>query len=408
MTEKKILIVGAGFGGIRCALDLASYHPQGVKVTLVNPTPHFEYHAMLYRVLTGRSPLEVCVPLTDIFQNKNIEVVEDSITDVNFEEKKTFGKSDSIYRYDYLVLGLGSETAYYDIPGLKDWSFSMKSISEILDLKMHLHELFSEASNDNNESLLHFIIVGGGATGVEAAGELSVYAKKLAEKHTIDPTRVTIDLITSSSRLVPQAQNEMSEKIRFRLGSLGVNVYLNRRVMKEEVEEIYMKDMRMKTKTVFWTAGVRGNELYRKFGLPVNSKGQVIVNSYLQPFMSLKKEFTNVFVLGDGAHTKYSGMVKTALHDGRYIADSIMKILHGKKPDAYLAEKPNNMIPVGSKWAASELYDQIFYGMLGWYIKRFNDLKFFLSILPFPKAITAWREDGVLWESCSVCRGEIY
>ena len=126
MTEKKILIVGAGFGGIRCALDLASYHPQGVKVTLVNPTPHFEYHAMLYRVLTGRSPLEVCVPLTDIFQNKNIEVVEDSITDVNFEEKKTFGKSDSIYRYDYLVLGLGSETAYYDIPGLKDWSFSMK------------------------------------------------------------------------------------------------------------------------------------------------------------------------------------------------------------------------------------------------------------------------------------------
>jgi len=409
MSEKKILIIGAGFGGIRCALDLAEHHLDGVKITLVNSTPHFEYHASLYRVLTGRSPLEVCVPLQEIFSGKKVEVVEDYITDVDFKKNKALGKSGSSYHYDYLVLGLGSETAYYDIDGLKEWSFSMKSIAEALNLKKHLHELFSESQKTKDGSAFHIIVVGGGATGVETAGELVMYTKKLSEKHGIDPTLITIDLITSSSRLVPQASKEMSEKIRLRLGSLGVNVYLNRRVMKEEVEEIYLKDMRMRAKTIMWAAGVKGNELYRIFNLPVNKKGQVIVNTYLQPFNNAtKKQYNNVFVVGDGADTKYSGLAKTALHDGRYVSDAILRKLHDQNLVKYIPEQPDCIIPVGPSWAAAEFYDQIIYGRLGWYLRRLNDLKFFLSILPFQKAMTAWKEDGILWESCPVCRGEIF
>lgn len=409
MSEKKICIVGAGFGGIRCALDLSEHHLEGIKITLVNPTPHFEYHASLYRVLTGKSPLEVCVPLQDIFSGKKIEVVEDLITDVDFKENKALGKSGSSYNYDYLVLGLGSETAYYDMPELKDWSFSMKSIGEVLALKKHLHELFTEAQKSKDESGFHIIVVGGGATGIETAGELSVYTKKLAEKHGIDPTLITIDLISSSSRLLAQVPKEMSEKIRLRLGSLGVNVYVNQKVMKEEVEEIYLKDMQMRSKTVIWTAGVKGNELYRKFGLPINTKTQVIVNKYLQPFNNkVKRQWKNVFIIGDSADTKYSGMAQTALHDGRYVSDAIVRKLHDQDLVEYIPEQPECIIPVGPNWAATDFYDQIIYGRLGWFLRRLNDLKFFLSILPFSKAITAWREDGILWESCPICRGEIF
>lgn len=258
MTERKILIVGAGFGGICCALDLAEHHINGIKITLVNPTPHFEYHATLYRLLTGRSPLETCIPLREIFSHKkNIDVVEDYITDVQFKKNIALGKTGSKYHYDYLVLGLGSETAYYDIPGLKNLSFTLKSVTDALKLKWHLHELFSS----------HVVVVGGGATGVEVAGELALYTKRVAEHHSENIPLLKIDLITSSERLVPQLPIDISIELSRRLRDLGVNLYFNRRVTKEEVDEVYMKDMSIKSKTVIWAAGVEGNEFLWTLGL---------------------------------------------------------------------------------------------------------------------------------------------
>lgn len=409
MDEKKILIVGAGFAGISSALDLSKRHINGLKIALISPNPHFEYHASLYRALTGKSPLEVCIPLREIFRKKhNVELIGDFITDVDFKRKKALGKSGSIYKYDYLILGFGSETNYYGIEGLKDFSFSVKSIHETLLLKKHLHGLFLENQNKKDQSIFHFVVVGGGATGVEIAGELAVYTRKLAEKHDIDPCFVTIDLISASSRLISQAPKEMSEKVRLRLGALGVNVYLNRRVMKEEIEEIYLKDIRIRAKTVIWAAGIKGNELYKKIGLPVNSNDKVIVNKNLQPFSTnAKRPTANVFVIGDGAETTYSGVAKTAIGDGKYVADSIIRKLHNQKPAKYTPEPEEYIIPVGPEWAAAEFFGTIIYGRFGWFLKRLNDLKFFLSILPFSKAITAFKEDGILWESCPVCRREI-
>ncbi len=402
MTEKKILIVGAGFGGVRCALDLAERHFGGVLITLVNPNPHFEYHATLYRLLTGRSALETCIPLRDIFSYKrNVIIEEDLITDVNFKKNYATGKSGSKYHYDYLVLGLGSETAYYDIPGLKDLSFSLKSVTDALKLKQHLHEVFSS----------HVIVVGGGATGVEVAGELALYTKKLTKYHSGQIPLLTIDLITSSERLVPQLSLDVSIEISRRLRELGVNIYFNRKVTKEEVGEVFMKDMSIKTKTVIWAAGVKGNELYKKLGLPVNSKGQVMVNKYLQPFSSIiYHPSSNVYIIGDGADTEFSGMAETAIQHGKITAENIVRSIH-RQPDRLpmeLVEEPICAVPVGNNWAAVSIHGMNFYGRVGWWIRRFMQLQFLLSILPFSKTLTAFREDGILWESCLVCRGEIF
>ncbi len=400
MSEKKILIVGAGFGGIRCALDLAEHHLDTMKITLVNPTPHFEYHATLYRLLTGRSALETCIPLRDIFKHKkNIDIVEDFITDVQFKMNVALGKSGSMYQYDYLVLALGSETAYYDVPGLKELSFTLKSVTDALKLKRHLHEIFSS----------QVIVVGGGATGVEVAGELALYTKKLLENHIVQAPLLTIDLITSSKCLVPQLPLDLSIEISRRLRDLGVNIYFNRKVTKEEVGEVFMKDMSIRSKTVIWAAGVEGNELYKKFGLPVNSKGQVIVNKYLQPLLSnLYSLSSNIYVIGDGTDTKFSGMAQTALDHGHLVARNIMRQIQGQSLEIHYPEEPIYAIPVGNNWAAVSMHGMNFYGRLGWYIRRFLQLQFFLSILPFPKALTAFKEDGILWESCPICRGEIF
>lgn len=398
LLQKKVLIVGAGFGGVSAALEFSHRHFKGVRTTLVNPIPHFEYHASLYRALTGRSPLEVCIPLRDIF-SRNIEVVEDFITDVDFESKIAYGKSKSEYHYDYIILSLGSEPAYYDIAGLRELSFSISSISQTMRLKKHLHEIFSEA---DSPASTHIIVVGGGPTGVETAGELAIYTKKLAKTHGLDESMITIDLVTSSKRVVPQLPKDVSDRIIERLHRLGVNMYFNRRVMKEEVEEIYLKDMQMRTKTVIWAAGVEGNHLYKKFGLPTDKKGRVIVDNYLRP-LTLRYD-RRVFIIGDGASTEYSGMAQTAIHEGTYVAENVIRSIYRQPRRLYEPKTPAYAIPVGPRWAATMVHGLKFYGLIGWWLRKFADLRFFLSILPFGKAITAWKEDGVLWESCPVCR----
>lgn len=398
-SRKKILIIGAGFAGVRCALDLshADFHRKNVQITLVNPYPHFEYHAMLYRVLTGTSPLEECIPLRDIFGNKRRVTVEnDTIEDIDFSKKVAAGRTGAKYPYDYCLLALGSETDHMGIEGLADYSFSLKSVRDALRLKAHLHELFSP----------HIIVVGGGLSGVEIAASLVSYMNVLRRNHSIEKPVFSVDLVSSSPVLVPALSEEISEAVESRLKQLGVNIYSGRRVMKEEVDEVYMKDMRIKTKTVIWAAGVKGNSLYRTWGLPVDSKGRVLVDDYLAPVKTNYQERSNVFVAGDGAAVEGSGTAYAALDQGSCVAENIIRDISGNSMRKYFPEVHPVAVPLGEKWAAVHFGGINIYGRVGWWIKRLMDFRFYVSILPFSKAVAAFREGGVLWESCPVCRGE--
>jgi NADH dehydrogenase len=399
---KKVLVVGAGFGGVSAALHLAKKNIPDLKITLVSPSVHFEYHAGLYRVMTGRSPLEVCVPLRDIFDKTNVEIFQDTLIDVNFKKNTATGRDGVLYHFDYLILALGTETAYYDIPGLSELSFSLKSINDAVRLNEHLHKSFSECAviKDKADKMCntHIVIIGGGATGCEMAGELAVYTKKLAKKHGLEESMVTIDLITSSSALVPGISSEFSERIKDKLHNLGVNIYLNRRVMKEELETVYLRDVELKAKTVIWAAGTAGNFFYRDAELPVDTKGKVIVDEYLR-----SPSFGNVFIIGDGAATKFSGMAQTAVYDGEFVAQNIAKELTDRKVVSYEPRPVDYFIPVGTNWAAANAGGKKYFGQWGWFLRRLADFKFFRSILPLSKAITAFRADGILWDNCPVC-----
>lgn len=398
----KIIIVGGGFGGISAALALEKKKISNTKITLISDKPHFEYSPTLYRVLSGRSPLEVCIPLQEIFKKKKIEVLEDKIIEVNLREKMLRGESGSRYSFDFLILALGSETSFFNIPGLKEFSFSFKSINEALRLKRHLHEIFNFSEKSPQEEKVlssHLILVGGGATGVELSGELAQYLKKIAKNHKLDPAFVTIDLIEAAPRILPSLPEDVSKKIEHRLRHLGVNIFLNRPVVKEDIEEIYLKDIKMKTKTVIWTAGVKTSSFYSKIeGLTFDRRGRVVVDDFLQA-----KGFENIFIIGDAASTLYSGMAQTAIGDGKYVAEFIARKIANKKIKPYQQKNPFYIIPVGPGWAALIINNFKLYGKLAWIIRRFVDFKFFLSILPLKKAILAFQRDKIISEFCPIC-----
>ncbi len=388
----KIVIVGGGFGGVRTALLLAN--KKDIEVVLISVQSYFEYHAALYRSATGRSPLEVAIPLRDFFAYaSNVEVVEDTITNIDQKNKMVFGESGSRYSYSSLVLALGNVTEYYGIKGLKKYSYGVKSIQEALRLKHHLHEQLLMAKSDCN-----YVVVGAGATGVELSAELSLYLKKIRRKHKIKRA-FKIDLVEAAPRVLSSMPGDFSAAVEKRLKRLGVRLILESPVKSETINTLKLPNGSIQSHTVVWTAGVANNPLFGEhpYIFKPAKNGRVKVDQYLQAAR-------DIFVVGDSAATTYSGMAQTALHDASFVANNFVRQTKGRAGLRYRAKRPIYAIPVGSNWSAV-LWGKIrIYGRLGWLLRRLADLRLYLTFLPFRKALIIWRYGFVDEETCTICK----
>lgn len=388
----QVVIVGGGFGGVRTALLLAN--KRGIEVKLISNQGYFEYHAALYRSATGRSPLEVAIPLRDFFAYaRNVEVLEDAIKDINKEEKRVTGESGSKYKYDTLILALGNITEHYGIKGLKEYAYSVKTIHEALRLKRHLHEQLLAAESDKN-----YVVIGAGATGVELSAELLTYLKEIRRKHKIRHS-FTVNLIEAGPRALVSMPEELSKVVERRLKKLGVKILFNTLVKSETADSIILPKGLIPSHTVVWTAGVINNPFFSKFPdiFRLGKVDRVEVDDYLQAS-------PDIYVIGDSAVTQYSGMAQTALHDAKFVVNNLLRQIKSRPLQTYTPEKPIYAIPVGARWAAVLWGKARIYGQIGWVLRRLADLRLYLTFLPFRKALTTWRYGFVEDEVCLICK----
>ncbi len=404
MDKKRILVVGGGFGGVRAALTLERLLPSA-EITLVSEKPHFEYNPALYRYVTGNSSIEVCIPLGMIFAGRKVAIVRDRMTAIDRERKVGKGESGREYPFDRLILALGSETSYFGIEGLAEHSFGMKSVAEALRLRGHVLETLDavKAAPATEEKVrnAHFVVIGAGATGVEMAGRLVEYAHEVADRSGIDRSLVSVSLVEGTSKILRLLPKDFTDPIEAHLREIGVTLLLNRGVTKEDAEEIYLKDMRMRTATVIWTAGVKANSLYQTLGYEVDKQGRVQVDDTMRG-----RHGEDVFVIGDGAGTKYAGWAQTAFYDGKFVAEVIAAEARGKRPPLYDPPLPVNAIPAGDRWAGVLVrwgrIELKFYGRIGWWFRRIADLRSFMVLLPFRQALRVW-SGSCIASVCDIC-----
>ena len=373
----QITVVGGGFGGGKAALELSKQ--KNARITLITDKPDFQYYPALYSTATGGSHLQSWVPLGEIFANHdNVNVIIDSVTSLDKAAKTITGASGTVYEYNTLVLALGAVTTYFGIEGLDHYAYGIKSQEEIKRLQQHLLETFSKP----NAADSHFLIIGGGPTGVELASGLGTYLKHLKNHFKQPEPRASVTLIEAAPRVLPRMSEKASALVTARLKSLGVHVETNKKVEAETADSLIVSGRPIKSHTVIWTSGVANNPFFKnnadQFELSPN--GKVVVDAHM-------RSGKNVYVIGDNAFTQFSGLAQTALHDGIFVAKHILK----KSNKKYKAKMPPVVVPIGEGWAIFEYKKLRFGGWMGAMIRQAADFVGYKDILPFGRALGVWR-----------------
>ena len=378
------VIVGGGFAGVKAALELAKRKTG--KITLISDKPYFLYHAALYATVVGSSPSETVIALEDIFaEHHSVSIVEDTIISLDPARNRVVGKKVS-YAYDTLVLAIGSETTFLGIPGMQARSFGIKTLEEISTFHEHLkHEMIKDHHLDKN-----YVIVGGGATGVELAGVIAPYIARVAREHMLRRAKVHVTLVEAQDRLLPAHSLTASRIAKRRLEKLGVKVLLDTKVKSFNKTHIMLDDKKIPTKTVIWTAGVKNNALFGEYPeyFTLAPGGRVQVNPYLEAYR-------DIYVLGDNADMPGSGTAPAALHMGAFLARHLVRKLRGLPLRPYRAKTAAVTIPIGKNWAYTEKYGVYIDGWLGHVARRQFELGGYRQILPEAQARAAWSSHNI-------------
>ncbi|HSH55532.1 MAG TPA: NAD(P)/FAD-dependent oxidoreductase [Candidatus Limnocylindrales bacterium] len=390
MKKQHILVVGGGFGGIKAALELAD--DIRFSVTLVSDSDSFRYYPTLYHTATGGKHANACIPVSEIFDQKEVKVVQGSATGIDRRAKVLTLSDGRAISYDIAVLGLGVVTNFFGVPGMAEHSFSIKSQAEVIRFKQHIHEQLE----DERRPDLSYVIVGGGPTGIELAGALPAYIHETMQRHGIKNRAVHVDLIEAGPRLLPRMPRDTSRLITRRLKRLGVRVRTSSAVQALSADDLTVNGKPIRSHTVVWTAGVTNHPFFKDNAFNLTPRGKVATDMYLQAD-------ENVYVIGDNANTPYSGMAQTALHDGLYVADTIKRRADGKEPRSYKVKKPITVIPVGERWAAVMWGSVRIYGILGWGLREAADYIAFNDYEPWWKAHKQWLTGFGHEEECDVC-----
>ncbi len=390
MTKQRVVIAGGGFGGVKTALALLE--DTHFDVVLITDHADFRYYPTLYRTATGGRKMMSSIPLTEIFADKKIEVILDSIKSIDRNKKTIKTTKNKNISFDSLVLALGVQTNYFGIGGLKDLSYGIKTTYEAEELKQHLHsQIIDEGRPD-----LNYVVIGGGPTGIELAGALPAYLRFVMKNHDLPRRKVHVDLIEAAPRLVPRMPKDFSRHIARHLRRLGVQLYLNTTVEAQTSDALMVHDKAIRSHTVVWTAGVANNPFFSTQGFQLSANGKVRVDQFLQA----EKD---IFVIGDNADTPYSGLAQTALFDGGYIATNLKMVANSKSPIPYIAKRPIYVLPAGHKWAAVLWGRLRIYGRKAWWLRSLADLIAYHDYEPWQLATKRWLAEDQNENHCPIC-----
>lgn len=374
-TLPKVVVIGAGFGGLSVARALAG---APVQVTVVDRTNHHLFQPLLYQVaMAGLSPAEIAWPIRSILsRDPQAQVLLAEVTGIDLAAQKVILHED-VLSFDYLVVAAGGRTSYYGHPEWEAFAPGLKDLDDAVDIRRRVLLAFEAAERETDpdmlQKLLTFVVVGGGPTGVELAGALAELAKFVLARdfRRINPLSTRVILIEGGDRILGSFSESVSAKALEQLVELGVEVRLKARVSNIDQRGVYLGDQLIPSHTVIWGAGVEGSPLGKLLGAPVDRAGRVLIN----PDLTIPNH-SNVFVIGDlAAFLHQAGPLKgqplpgvspVAMQQGRLVAENILRTLKGQPYQTFEYVDKGSMATIGRKRAVAAMGKLELSGFMAW------------------------------------------
>jgi NADH dehydrogenase len=358
-TRPRVVIVGAGFGGIFAAAQLAK---APVDVTLIDRRNYHLFQPLLYQVATaGLSPADIAYPIRSIVSRyRNTSVMLGKVTGVDVAGGQVL-VGDRKVPYDYLIVATGARHAYFGHDEWEPYAPGLKKIEDATEIRRRVLLAFehAEATEDEAERrrLLTFVIVGGGPTGVEMAGAVVELAHKALSRdfRHIDPKAARVILVEAAPRVLLTFPESLSETARRSLEKLGVEVRLGKAVTACDENGVKVGDARIDSGTVIWCAGVAASPAARWLGAEKDRAGRVKVGRDLT-----MPGHANIFVIGDAAVAEdetgkpFPGVAPVAKQQGTYAARAIMALMRGEQPPPFRYRNYGNLATIGRKAAVAD------------------------------------------------------
>ncbi|MEM9450892.1 MAG: FAD-dependent oxidoreductase, partial [Cyanobacteria bacterium P01_E01_bin.6] len=281
--KKKLraVVVGGGFGGMQAAQSIANL---GLDTLLIDRNNYNTFVPLLYQVAAAQlEPEKIAYPLrTIVRRSENLRFLMAEVNHINFTDQ-LIETSEAAIPYDFLVLATGSQTQYLNVPGAEQYAFSMRNLHQAIAIRNHILHCFEKANAESDEfyrqKLLTFVIVGGGATGVEMAGTLVELKRVLLRDYPgLDFQQARIILVQSESALLPDLPSSLGRYTIRKLRHIGVEVQLQTRVTKVTPRSVHLQSGEIiSTTTVIWTAGMEAARPRFSADVCTATKGKLVV-----------------------------------------------------------------------------------------------------------------------------------
>ena len=368
-----VVVVGAGFGGLRAARALRRVP---VHVVLLDRHNYHLFQPLLYQVATaGLEPEQIARPVRTILRrHPNFEFRMVAMTGVDLSGKRVL-TADGAVPYDYLILAVGGETSYFGLDAVQRHSFDLKDVAGAVAIRNQVLACFEramlEADPDRRRALLTFVVVGGGPTGVEMAGALSELIRLVLVKDygQLDINDVQVLLLEATDRLLGAMPPRLSAAAAKTLRRKHVDVRLGVRVEDYDGSRVALRGGEIiAARTLVWAAGAQAASLTTQLGLPTARQGRVVVEPTLQV-----PGHPSVYVIGDAAYGEINGqpvpmMAPVAVQMAETAAANIARELSGETPVPFRYRDPGSLATIGRNAAVAYIHGVAFQGFVAWVV----------------------------------------
>ena len=381
----RVVILGAGFGGLNSAVSLRK---AAVDVTIIDRSNHHLFQPLLYQVATaGLSPADIASPIRSILRDQaNTSVIMDEVAGIDTAGRSVLTRGGGRYPYDYLIVATGAGHAYF---GHDEWAANapaLKTLDDATLIRRRILSAFERAEADAmaTGAELTFAVVGGGPTGVELAGAIVELARRglARDFRHIDPSMARVLLIEAGQRILPTFPEDLSAKAESQLQALGVEVLKGRAVTDISATSVTLAGGEpIQTACTFWAAGVAASPAAKWLGVEADRAGRVLVDSHLKC-----PGHPEILVIGDVAAVRREdgspvpGIAPAAKQMGHYVAKAILADMSGRQTPPFRYHDLGNLATIGRKAAVVDFGRVHLSGFIAWLLWSFAHIYFLIGL----------------------------